>query len=622
MPRPKRARVTPSAPVNTASRRAAAAENAKSSGSSTTSGARQPLANVSNTVGSLQANASSSDAVTGPAKNARRGRRQHGREIMDGDTLAASEYPEGVEAARITNQSEAMVVKEMRDNQKDNKRLGSSRTRQGKATVKNTEIPHQKAPTERSARKKQKSNINRDQTTTEEEGGELIVDISAVVESEPLPEAQVVSKDVFALGSPGQHASSPDNLDRILQQIPSSAQRVRNTPGGDTSILALGNWKRRPRQPSVVRTTRQQLSDHDTEDSFELPVSDDFDPDDESTPLKSAGVQPQARSSEQASKSVDLGTSSSRKRKRTTPPAERVSSGEQSLPGSASPSLPQSPQTLPSDSVEATNGQNTAADESLENSNGTHTSRQRNEEPEFVSETQASPLSSSPLARSPLMEQSRPKKSVRQSNNVSVTRSAGQVKQNKKSKRLTTAELTMLLPQRRPQRRPPGRSDFEILSSSGQDVSADSTPDDDEDELAPRHSRVKQSRTAQPSRKKAQQAPRSTKQQRQSKKAVKDSGTSKLKRTYGRASSDKENQDEEDAEPSEFMQHLANSDEAGDTIVVSGNKDKGKGGREKKGKYRKSLELSSAAKKFAEVDEWEMEFESVETGGRSSSPWR
>jgi len=37
----------------------------------------------------------------------------------------------------------------------------------------------------------------------------------------------------------------------------------------------------------------------------------------------------------------------------------------------------------------------------------------------------------------------------------------------------------------------------------------------------------------------------------------------------------------------------------------------------------KSKELEMAKKKFAEVDEWEMSFESVDLGGGgSSSPWR
>lgn len=75
-------------------------------------------------------------------------------------------------------------------------------------------------------------------------------------------------------------------------------------------------------------------------------------------------------------------------------------------------------------------------------------------------------------------------------------------------------------------------------------------------------------------------------------------------RTYGNrrvVSSDKENE-------STFIYHeLSEEDDEPTEVTIN---------------HAKSAELAAAAKKFAEVDQWEMEFESVDIGGESSSPWR
>ena len=53
-----------------------------------------------------------------------------------------------------------------------------------------------------------------------------------------------------------------------------------------------------------------------------------------------------------------------------------------------------------------------------------------------------------------------------------------------------------------------------------------------------------------------------------------------------------------------------------DTIEVS------RAEKTTKSKVGKSKALEKARKMFAKVDEWEMEFESVDLGGGESSPWR
>ncbi|KAL9079345.1 MAG: hypothetical protein Q9157_001775 [Trypethelium eluteriae] len=634
MPRPRRARVTPSAPVTTASRRAAAAEHAEyatSTSNGTRSGARKPLANLSNTASSVRTNSDSSEACFGLVKNAPKGSRRQGGGRRDESAMMVGGLGEG--EVRLRKKVERRETQDKRESNGERPSNPSGRvTRAVERSVSN----EQSGGTVKDLRSHKELASSARRQVIAVEGKGHAVDAPAASDSEPLPETQIRRGTAQGTEQSRRITPSPEKLERILQQIPSSAQRVRNTPGGDTSILALGNWRRRPKQPSVVRTAAQQPSDLDTEDSFELPASDDFNPDDESTPLKLATVEkPDKTVGDDRNQALDLmesATSMSRKRKLSTPSVQKNQLGEQILSRSSLRRRRESSSSLPSDPVSATGRRATVVSEALDEPDEarprSRTPRSGSARPaEILSDTQASPLSSSHLSQSSSPQRRQPHKSRPQKIAAGTKRTAKQPKQDKESKRLTTAELTTLLPQRRNRRRQAPKADFEILSSSEQrDASEEEELEEDEDELAPRQRKTKKSR-APPSAKRKIQTPTSAKKKKS--RAVATSAgrsrVSEVKHRYGRNSSDKENQGEWDEEPSEFMQHLASSgDSAGDhdTIIVEDGNDGGKRGRGGKGKHRESLELSAVAKKFAEVDEWEMEFESVETGGRSSSPWR
>jgi len=109
--------------------------------------------------------------------------------------------------------------------------------------------------------------------------------------------------------------------------------------------------------------------------------------------------------------------------------------------------------------------------------------------------------------------------------------------------------------------------------------------------------------------------------------AGKSTAAAASKKTYGRRAADKENpgrprgRNDDDASSGDEQ-----DDDDGVRVVSAA-----------KGKRTTSREMAEAAKKFAEVDEWELEFESQDIGGggggggglrgvgedaRGSSPWR
>ncbi|KAI9853035.1 MAG: hypothetical protein M1838_002814 [Thelocarpon superellum] len=86
----------------------------------------------------------------------------------------------------------------------------------------------------------------------------------------------------------------------------------RGTPASERSILALTNFKRRPRQPSILRMVEMsQLEGGDASDDD----LDDFDPDDESTPLRVSKTWSPAAPDKAVVSSTPIISSGSRKRK-------------------------------------------------------------------------------------------------------------------------------------------------------------------------------------------------------------------------------------------------------------------------------------------------------------------
>ncbi|KAI4133245.1 MAG: hypothetical protein LQ338_000303 [Usnochroma carphineum] len=121
------------------------------------------------------------------------------------------------------------------------------------------------------------------------------------------------------------------------------ATNARSTPPRETSILAIENFKRRPRQPSLLQIARAQ-NENAAEGSSVDDTLNDFDPDDESTPLRlsNTGLQ------------HDPSSSSSRKRKRFTPQIQVPASQPQDLRSQSSSPAPSLSDGLPDTPAEET----------------------------------------------------------------------------------------------------------------------------------------------------------------------------------------------------------------------------------------------------------------------------
>jgi len=226
--------------------------------------------------------------------------------------------------------------------------------------------------------------------------------------------------------------------------------------------------------------------------------------------------------------------------------------------------------------------------------------------------TMAEPASSSPLPPDSLTRH-HPEELADPVTQVTPPRPKRKQPEKEKAKPISTATLQSLLPKRRqPPRTRHRKTEYDFVSEDDDD---DDTPldtshlDEDEDELSGRLRRQpkkttpakkKQSRkstapkpTARSSNKPAQSARKSTSKQQQAHK------------TYGRRATtlDKENagnDDEDDTPLPENDEEVSMHDAA------------------------QSAELEAAKRKFAEVDAWDMEFESmsVEDHRSSSLQWR
>ncbi|KAI4662501.1 uncharacterized protein J4E92_005751 [Alternaria infectoria] len=366
---------------------------------------------------------------------------------------------------------------------------------------------------------------------------------------------------------------------------PPSAIKVGATPAHERSILALTNFKRRARQPSLLRMV-QQTTDVEDNDQDDLDNTDNFDFDDflphaESTPLNVRKQVPEEETRNDSGTQISSSGSRGTKRKlspvvqvpRSSPPVSPQSGGDVESERSHSPSLPE---VLPTrEEVIA----------------------QTQEDDEPLSETLAPPMSSSPEREvskpPPTPAQTRPRRRGRQAKTPVVdedsdgeeTETPARAKQRAKKKAqqsISTAQLKELLPRRRNRLR--DRDEFEIESSD--DIEQ---VDSDQDELQMPTRRVRQRQGAgKPA------SPKATKKTGRAKKTAPAKPAGKSSRTYGRRiSSDKENE-------------TADQNEAETTEVSA---------------IEQSEKLAAIRKKFEEVDAFELEFEDVDAT-TSSSPFR
>jgi hypothetical protein len=362
---------------------------------------------------------------------------------------------------------------------------------------------------------------------------------------------------------------------------PPSAIKVGATPAHEASILALTNFKRRARQPSLLRMVQQTADVEDNDQSGLDDTSnfdfDDFLPDAESTPLNVRKTVPEDETRNDSGTHISSSGSRGVKRKlspvvqvpRSSPPFDPPSGADVESARSPSPSLPE---VLPT------------REEVIE---------QTQDEPEPLSETYASPMSSSPIheVSRPIQSpaQTRPRRRGRpakkalnyEESDGETTETPAKAKRSAKSKAehsISTAQLKGLLPRRR-NRDLRDRDEFDLESS-------EATPlDSDQDELQMPQPRGRQRATT-----KKLQSPKAVKKTARGKKAP----VARRSMTYSRRiSSDKENEAANEAteEPTEasILEH--------------------------------SEKLLAIKKKFEEVDAFELDFETGEAT-TSSSPFR
>lgn len=432
-------------------------------------------------------------------------------------------------------------------------------------------------------------------------------------------------EDLYGLSPGGEASRLRIEARRQSVQYPQSALKAQGTPAVEKSVLALTNFKRRPRQGSIIRMVQQTSELGDPEDHSDLDLEDDpilqglentlddfdnFNPEKESTPLHLGKRKSEGGTNEPR-------TSSSRKRKHDEDQDEVQ--------------VPQSSPRLPSSPPMARNLSRSSTSTSLPE---VVLSTQKSREVDVYSDTMAPPQSSSEPAspaKSPTRTDKRRKTAGRhdqedESEDLPSPAQARKQKPRQKASTISTAVLQSLLPKPRRKPRAAKHADEYDIPSSDDDNDTLTLQDDDFDELAHSKSRrakktpmrkVSGNRHIASNSKKPTTAtsPVSLRQKTPLAKAkVQEPEKPKMKKTYGRAAIEKENDQSIDI----HSDH--NSDDGDDTEIAA--RGKGRAGSVAPSKLSKTKELEQAKQKFAEVDEWEMEFESVDLGGGSSSPWR
>lgn len=463
-------------------------------------------------------------------------------------------------------------------------------------------------------------------------------DMSEAVIRQSTPQAtrSQTTNDLYGLSPQGE--KSQIELQKRIQderrsqthpRVPSSALKAQPTPIQEASILAFKNFKRRARQPSILRTGRLSMQST-TQLNLDSDL-DDFNPDDESTPLHlNKYLTDDDEDIAEAAQS-----SNSRKRKLNDLAADVH------MPGSSPP--PDAPIDdaieLMKDTIDLTqdHSSSSVADEPdlPEYIPETAHNTQEQQEKDW-SDTMAPPKSSSSLedeeapSKKPVQavkgrksKTGKMRGSSRELATEKVSRSTRST--NSKPKRppaLSTADLQNLLPQRRNRRERRAKADaFEIPSDSEEDSEDEATS-----EIEPARPRQRARAGNASGRGKTQPAStaRPTAESTKSKNAAKPPlavsrnsakkpvAKSGNKKTYGRQSDEfnKEN------ETSVFDIDENNSVEDEELFGA-----KGKDRTDGKSVTKQSAEMKAMRDKFAEVDDWEMEFESVEAGGEGSS-WR
>lgn len=423
--------------------------------------------------------------------------------------------------------------------------------------------------------------------------------------------SRAVSDNMATMSSRNASTLSMGNFKRRPRQ-PSVLGRARSssvgfdtdrgTPAQPGSSLRLGNFRRRARESSVLGTGRKPRQDRPAEDDDE---EDDFNPEDESTPLN------QAKNNALGSP-LAFSSSNPRKRKFSAAKPSQSNSAAANFDGAEEPAapssdvaadefdIPSSPPESPIRTIEVDVG-------GIERINDTMAPPQSSSSPPespldsspplrgrrpYRGRTPAPATQDSPISSPPPLTHS-PNRPDRVTPGVQARgRRAAQAPST-----FSTAQLQTLLPRRR---RQVNRDPYEVESSDDEvDISGLGTDDDELINLsvAPRSRRPTSSFIRRPAPLKkpgtARNAPKAGAE------------AARSKATYGSragAASDKEN---ETYDPDHSLAPLPDDEEAG--IGQGRSRD-----------IAPTQELKDAAKKFQEVDKWELEYEEVTAD--SSSP--
>lgn len=435
-------------------------------------------------------------------------------------------------------------------------------------------------------------------------------------------------KNASALKRRPQETSTMGRNAATVAPSSMALEMEKEKPAHVGSAMKIGAFKRREREPSILRTAQksrpQPQLDYDDEDE------DDFNPVDESTPLNLSKTRNMASSSSGPS------SSNSRKRKLSVVQAPRSSppllspeiDADETIPATypssdeedreeAEHSLPEHP--MPSiearDSTPEAFSETMAPPQSSSSSSSALSSPIQPLQPQRASSrgrrplrgrtppprTQDSPISSPPsLTHSP----NRSTHAVAAAAAVPTTRKAR--KPVPPPSTFSTAQLQALLPRRRT--RHASADPFDIPSSEEDDEVDVSRLASDDDELSHLHvptrarrrgASIAQVRTPAP----LKRGPKASKQ------AAAAKPKSAVKRTYGAraaaaAASDKENEVDTEVDPDDSLAPVAD--------------DGGSAEDSQELERRVGRELKQAARKFQEVDKWELEFEEITAS--SSSP--
>lgn len=395
---------------------------------------------------------------------------------------------------------------------------------------------------------------------------------------------------------------------RAEEEIPPAdvvmTKTVQTTTRIAPSILEASNFKRRPRQPSLLRLIQAQ-GNHQSED--EEDDLDDFQPDDASTPFLKSKSQSGLYSSPSPPPVQSAQTSSSKKRKRASPelhvpmsqPVETVlaSSPLRSLTPDLEPEeeeafhgIPSSnPSSEPEPSLPVLRHQPT-----------------NSPPPTLDSDTLAPPLSSSPASSpSPNRAKSRPIRGNPPSSPPSLQPAASRA-----LKPLSTASLQNLLPRRRLHFNPSQHGDFFDLPSSDLEIDTAGLEEDEDELVVHANVHVKgRNRDRRPeSGARAAKTGKGSKKQPQPKRKEKATARKTYTREKAPAAANDENDENKNPEEED------DNEDDDSRLALAAARAKARGA---KTASATTSELKRLAIKFREVDEWKLEIEDM-TGSGSS----